>query len=144
MLKRSITYTDFNDNIVTEDFYFNLSEAELMEMESTYRGGYAETMQRIIDTEDNAALVQEFKKLVLLAYGEKSEDGKRFVKSDEIDRNFSQHAAYSALFMELATDAQKAAAFMNGIIPKRLVQEIDQDKPLMPPAPPQSETSPSA
>ena len=144
MLKRSITYTDFNDNIVTEDFYFNLSEAELMEMESTYRGGYAETMQRIIDTEDNAALVQEFKKLVLLAYGEKSEDGKRFVKSDEIDRNFSQHAAYSALFMELATDAQKAAAFMNGIIPKRLVEEIDQDKPLMPPAPPQSETSPSA
>lgn len=136
MLKRTIKYEDFNGNTHEEDFYFNLTEAELLEMESTYDRGYAETLQYLIDTEDKGKILAEFKKLVLFAYGEKSPDGKVFLKDEDITKRFSQHAAYSALFMELATDAEKAAAFMNGIIPKRLVEQMDQDKPSGPPPTP--------
>ena len=147
MLKRTIKYEDYNGNPAEDDFYFNLTEAELIEMESTYDRGYAETMQFIVDTNDFKTLLAEFKKLVLFAYGEKSPDGKTFVKSEEIARAFSQHAAYSVLFMELATDADKAAEFMNGIIPSRLVEQTKtQDKPTGPPpapltSPPQSTPS---
>lgn len=144
MLKRTISYTDFDDNPREDVFYFNITEAELIELESSYSDGFAATMQRIIATDDNMKLVQEFKKIVLLAYGERSEDGKRFMKSDEIARDFSQHAAYSAIFMELATDADKAGAFINGIMPKSLVEKVaEQDKPLSPPAPPSTASSPS-
>lgn len=144
MLKRTISYEDFDGNAAEDVFYFNLTEAELLEMESSYEGGFAASMQRIIDANDNQKLITEFKNLVLLAYGERSDDGKRFVKSPEIARDFSQHAAYSSLFMELATDADKAAAFINGVVPKSLQDKVaEQDKPLSPPAPPSTASSPS-
>ena len=117
MLKRTITYTDYNDVERTEDFYFNLSKAEIMEMEMSTTGGLAEMIQKIVAAQDVPAIIKVFKDLVLKAYGEKSADGKRFVKSDEIKTAFSQTEAYSQLFMELATDAEAAAAFVNGIIP---------------------------
>lgn len=117
MLKKSITYTDYNGSERTEDFYFNLSKAEIMEMEMSTTGGLAETIQRIVALQDAPAIIKIFKDLVLKAYGEKSPDGKRFIKSDEIAMAFSQTEAYSILFMELATDADAAAKFVNGIVP---------------------------
>lgn len=120
MLKKTITYTDYNDVERKEDFYFNLSKAELTEMELSTAGGLAEMIQRIVNTQDAPKIVKVFKDLVLAAYGEKSADGKRFIKSEEIREAFSQTEAYSELFMELATDADAAAAFVNGIVPKDL------------------------
>lgn len=120
MLKKTINYTDYNGVERKEDFYFNLSKAELTEMELSTAGGLAEMIQKIVDTQDTPKIVKIFKDLVLKAYGEKSLDGKRFIKNDEIREAFSQTEAYSELFMELASDADAAAAFVNGIVPKDL------------------------
>lgn len=126
MLKKTIEYTDYNGVKRKEDFYFNLTKAEIMEMELSTTGGLAEMIQKIIDTQDTPQIIKIFKELVLKAYGEKSADGKRFIKNDEIRDGFAQTEAYSELFMELATDANAAAAFVNGIVPKDL--EVPQDK----------------
>lgn len=117
MLKKTITYKDYNGNERTEDFYFNLSKAEIMEMEMGITGGYSEMIQRIVNAQDAPSIIKIFKDLVLKAYGVKSADGKRFEKSEELSREFSQTEAYSILFMELATDADAAAKFVNGIVP---------------------------
>ena len=122
MIKKTITYTDYNGVERTEDFYFNLTKAEIMEMELSTTGGLADMIQRIVAAQDAPALIKIFKDLVLKAYGEKSPDGKRFVKSEEISTAFSQTEAYSMLFMELAMDADAAAKFVNGIVPKDLQQ----------------------
>lgn len=119
MLKKQITYTNYNDVEVTEPFYFNLSEAELLEMETTTKGGLGATIQKVIDAKDIPAIIGIFKELILKAYGEKSEDGKYFRKSKEISEGFAQTEAYSKLFMELATDEKAASEFINGIIPKK-------------------------
>ena len=123
MLKKTITYTDYNDVERTEDFYFNLTKAEVMEMEMSTSGGMAEMIQRIIAAQDSPAIIKIFKELVLKAYGQKSPDGKRFIKSDEISTAFAQTEAYSNLFMELATDSDAAAKFVNGIIPADVAQQ---------------------
>jgi hypothetical protein len=121
MLKKTITYTDYNLVEKTEDFYFNLNEAEIMEMEMTTAGGLAESIQKIVAAQDIPAIIKIFKELVLKAYGEKSPDGKYFMKEDNNGRplsdKFKQTEAYSKLFMELATDDRAAAAFINGIVP---------------------------
>lgn len=117
MLKETITYTDYNGSERTEDFYFNLTQAEIMEMELSTSGGLAEQITKIVNAKDAPAIIKIFKDLVLKAYGEKSPDGKRFIKSDEIATAFSQTEAYSQLFMKLATDADAAAKFVNGIVP---------------------------
>ena len=120
MLKKTITYTDYNDVERKEDFYFNLTKAEITEMELSTVGGFAEMIQKVIDSQDTPQIIKIFKDLVLKAYGEKSQDGKRFIKNDEVREAFAQTEAYSELFMELATDADAAAKFVNGIIPKDL------------------------
>ena len=120
MLKKTITYTDYNGVSRTEDFYFNLTQAEITEMELSTSGGLAEMIQKIVAAKDAPAIIKVFKDLILKAYGEKSLDGKRFVKSDEICTAFSQTEAYSQLFMELAFDDKKAAEFVNGIIPANM------------------------
>ena len=117
MLKKTITYTDYDGNQRTEDFYFNLSKAELTEMELSAEGGLGKYYERIIAAKDSKLIVKEFKDLVLKAYGEKSPDGKRFIKNQELRDAFSQTEAYSELFMELATDAEAATKFINGITP---------------------------
>lgn len=117
MLKKTITYTDYNGVDRTEDFYFNLTKAELTEMELSTTGGMAEMMQRIVNAQDAPAIIKIFKEIVLKAYGQKSPDGRRFIKSEALREEFSQTEAYSILFMELATDADAAAKFINGIVP---------------------------
>lgn len=123
MIKKTITYTDYNGLERKEDFYFNLTEAEVMEMEMSTTGGLAEMIQKIVNAQDAPAIIKIFKDLVLRAYGEKSADGKRFIKSDEIATAFSQTEAYSILFMRLATDADEAAEFVNGIVPAKLSEK---------------------
>lgn len=128
MLKRTITYTDYNGVERKEDFYFNLSKAELMEMEMSTTGGLAEMIQKVVQAQDAPAIIKIFKDLVLKAYGEKSADGKRFIKSKESREAFSQTEAYSILFMELATDADAAAKFVNGIVPLDVQKQLAANK----------------
>ena len=118
MLKKTITYTDYNDVERTEDFYFNLTKAEILEMEASKVGGLSNIIQIIVNSQDASEIIPLFKEIVLKAYGEKSLDGKRFVKNKEITEGFAQTEAYSQLFMELATDDKAATAFINGIMPK--------------------------
>lgn len=118
MLKKTITYTDYNGNERTEDFYFNLTQAEVAEMEMSTSGGLSEMINRIVAAQDHPQIIKIFKDLILRAYGEKSPDGKRFVKSKELSDEFSQTEAYSQLFMELATDADAASKFVNAIVPE--------------------------
>ena len=130
MIKKTIKYTDYNGVERTEDFWFNLTKAEVMEMELSTVGGLAESIQRIVNAQDQPAIIKVFKDLVLKAYGEKSADGRRFMKEDDNGRplykNFEQTEAYSIIFMELATDADKASEFVNGIVPSDLAKQIEQ------------------
>lgn len=134
MLKKTITYTDFNGTERTEDFYFNLNKAEIMEMEMGTSGGYAEMIQKIVAAQDAPAIINIFKELVLKAYGVKSPDGKRFMKVENGRRladDFAETEAYAILFMELATDADAAAKFVNGIMPADLVQQSSIPAPAL-------------
>lgn len=124
MLKKTITYTDYNGVERKEDFFFNLSKAEIATMEMSTEGGLAEMITKVVDAKDQVAIIKIFKDLVLNSYGEKSTDGKRFIKSEELSTAFSQTEAYSIIFMELATDAEKAAEFVNGIIPADMAKQL--------------------
>lgn len=130
MFKKTITYTDYNDVERTESFYFNLTKAEVLEMELSTTGGLSAMIQGVIDSKDTPQLIKIFKTLVLKAYGEKSPDGRRFIKSPEITEAFSQTEAYSEIFMELATDEKSAAAFVQGITPKGL-ESYSKEKPVL-------------
>ena len=120
MLKKTITYTDYNGITRTEDFYFNLTKAEIMEMQLSTNGGLDVMIKKIIDSQDAPSIIKIFKDLILASYGKKSPDGKRFIKNDEIREEFVQTEAYSQLFMKLATDADAASRFVNGIMPADL------------------------
>lgn len=120
MLKKTITYTDYNGVERKEDFYFNLTKAEITEMELSTTGGLSTVLQRIVSEQDQPQLIRMFKDLIIRSYGKKSDDGKRFIKNEQLSEEFTQTEAYNILFMELATDADKAAKFVNGIIPKDL------------------------
>lgn len=124
MLKETINYTDYNGSEREEDHYFNLSKAEIMEMELSTAGGLSGMIQDIVKTQDGPAIMKIFKDIILKSYGKKSPDGKRFEKSEEISKAFEQTEAYSVLFMKLVTDADAAAAFVNGIIPSDVAKEI--------------------
>ncbi len=134
----TITYEDFNGDSVTEKLYFNLSKPELLELEVEIEGGFGAMLQRIVKSENPKDLIREFKRIILMSYGIKSEDGKRFIKNPQIREEFEQTAAYQALFMELATDDKLAVKFLQKVLPKDM--QGDQDKPVVtaptPPAPP--------
>lgn len=119
MLKKTITYTDYDGNERTEDFFFHLTKAELVELAHSEQGGLEKTIEQITKTQDNKRLIALFKDVIKLAYGVKSLDGKRFQKSEEIRNEFMETEAYSILFMELANDEQAAIDFVNGIVPQQ-------------------------
>lgn len=127
MLKKTISYVDYNGVERKEDFYFNLTQAEIMEMEMSTAGGLAEMINKVVAAQDAPAIIKLFKDLVLKAYGEKSADGRRFIKNDELRTAFAETEAYSILFMELATDADAASKFVNGIVPN-----VKEQKPSIP------------
>ena len=120
MFKKEITYTDFNDDTVTEVHYFHLSKAELIELQMSKKGGLDKWIENIIASSDGKVIMEEFKRLILLCYGEKSDDGRRFTKNAAIREQFASSEAYSTLFVELCTDSEAAAAFVNGVVPKNL------------------------
>ena len=126
MLKESRTYVDYNGVERTEDFYFNLTKAELAEMELSSEGGFENLLNKIIKAKDNKKVVETFKSILLKSYGEKSEDGRRFIKSEELSKAFSETPVYSDMFIELATDEKKAAKFIDGIMPKDLKDQLDE------------------
>ena len=133
MLKKTITYETYDGQSVTEDFYFNLNKAELVELEVSESDGFGETLKKLVTEEDSRKILEMFKQIILLSIGRRSEDGKRFIKSDEIREEFTQTEAYSELFMELAGDAEAASAFVRGILPANLpVAEETEDVPLPP------------
>ena len=120
MLKKTIKYTDYDGNEREEDFYFNLNKAEVTEMELSKQGGLSEYIKRIVAAQDAPSLVELFKELICKSYGEKSLDGKRFVKSKELTEEFTQTEAYAELFVEVASNAEEATKFVNGIMPKNM------------------------
>lgn len=117
MFTKTITYIDYDGNKRTEDFLFNLSKAEIIRMEFSETGGMEKMINKIIAEQDNKKLMNLFENIILKAYGEKSADGKRFIKSDELSTNFKQTEAYSELLVELLTNEAAATEFINKIIP---------------------------
>ena len=120
MIKKTIPYTDYDGTERTEDFYFNLSMAELMEMQTSVEGGMRGYIQRIMAANDQTALMKLFKDVLLMTYGKKSDDGRLFLKNDAVRAEFEASPAFSAIYMELMSDARKAADFINGLIPANL------------------------
>ena len=135
MLKKTITYTDFDGNERTEDHYFNLTEAEIQESNLRTPGGIEAKLKKIVQAKDPNELVTYFKSFILDAYGVKSEDGRRFIKSDELKTEFSQTGAYNKLFMELTTNTDAAIAFVQGVIPQVPEKENAAENIVTPMAP---------
>ena len=127
MVVKKIKYTDFNGVEREEEFMFNLTEAEITEMELTTDGGLSDSIKKIISAQDTPEIIKTFKMLLLKSYGEKSADGRRFIKSDELSKEFTQTSAYSQLFMELAYDDKAAVAFINGIIPESMRERVAEN-----------------
>lgn len=125
MLKKNIKYVDYDGNDRAEDFYFNLNKAEVIELQLGTVGGLTKTLEKIVQEKDTSRIIEYFKTIILKAYGEKSADGRRFIKSQELRDTFEQTEAYSELFMELASDAKMAAEFINGVLPKEAADAID-------------------
>lgn len=124
MLKKNIKYVDYDGNDRAEDFYFNLNKAEVIELQLGTVGGLTKTLEKIVQEKDTSRIIEYFKTIILKAYGEKSADGRRFIKSPELRDAFEQTEAYSELFMELASDAKMAAEFINGVLPKEAADAI--------------------
>jgi hypothetical protein len=120
MLKKTIEYEDFDGTVRKEDFYFNLTTAEIAEMELSVSGGLVNMINELVQAKDGGKIIALFKEIIQKAYGVKSPDGRRFMKSEELFKAFSETEAYSILFMELATNADRATEFVNGIVPKTI------------------------
>lgn len=138
MLKKTITYTDYNGTTRKEDFYFNLTQAEVTELEVSVEGGLVEQINRIVAAQNGKVIIETFKDIILRAYGEKSPDGRRFIKNQEVRDAFAQTEAYSNLFMELATDAKAASEFVNGIVPPKAEKAAPADQSVEAPAVPEN------
>lgn len=132
MLKKTISYTDFAGNEREEDFYFNLSRTEVVKLQLSVDGGYAEKLTQVSKANKPREIIAYFEDLVKVSYGVRSDDGRRFIKSEEVFNDFKDTEAYSQLFIELLTDADAAAAFVRGVMPQDLVEaanaQIEEDQ----------------
>lgn len=120
MIKKTITYTDYDGVERTEDFRFNLTQTEITMLQTSVAGGYDKMIKDIINSKDDSQLMKNFEKIILLAYGEKSPDGRRFIKSEELSKEFMQTPAYDILFTEIFSNDQNAADFINQLMPESL------------------------
>lgn len=127
MIKKTISFTDYNGNQRSEDFYFNLTKAEIAEMELSTVGGLTQMLRGMIAAQDMPAIVKFVKELILKSYGKRSPDGRKFIKNEELSEDFMQTEAYSQLFMELATNADATAKFVNGILPEDVRQQAEAE-----------------
>ena len=128
MIKQTITYTDYNGVEVTGDFWFNLTKAELLKLQLKTPGGLSGIIERLIAEKDTAKIVSLFEDIILHSYGVKSDDGKRFIKNDQVREEFTQSEAYSELFVKLISDEKAAAEFVNGIIPKDVLAAVNKNQ----------------
>lgn len=126
MLKKIYTYTDYNGVTRTETFYFHFTEAEILDMEMSAEGGFAERVQKIIDAKDQSALMKVIKNFVIDAYGVKSDDGRRFIKNEEVKTAFVESPAFSDIFMDMVTNDELAAEFVNGVIPDTMKKRFSE------------------
>lgn len=126
MLKKTITYTDFNDVERTEDFYFHLSKPELVRLQYGTHGGFDAVMQQAINRQNLPLLMKKYEEIILSAYGEKSPDGKSFDKDPEATKRFKNSNAYETLFMELFEDVDSFSKFMKAVVPKELAAEMEK------------------
>lgn len=124
MLKKTIKYVDYDNNEREEDFYFHLNRAEAIEFEMSMNGGLSNYIKKLITTQDGAEIMKIMKDIILRSYGEKSNDGRRFIKSEELAKAFTETEAYAVLFTELVTNPKSAADFITGIIPKDVADEV--------------------
>jgi hypothetical protein len=124
MLKKTITYSDLEGNSVTDDFYFNLNKSELVELELSHAGGLSGHLQDLIKSEDGGKIIAALKGILSMSVGQKSEDGKRFIKSEDITNGFLQSDAYSELFMDLVSQTDGAVEFITGIIPADMAKKV--------------------
>lgn len=124
MLKKTMTTVDFCGTERTEDYYFNLTKAEIMEMQLCTDGGFVETVKKIVEAKNQLELTRLFKKIICASYGVLSPDGRKFVKNQQVLDDFMATQAYSDLYIELLSGDGKAAEdFVNGILPKDLTNE---------------------
>lgn len=127
MIMKNIKYVDYDGVERSESFFFNLSKAELVSMDFEIEGGFKRKIEKVIEAQNQRELIEIFKDIIFRSYGEKSADGRRFIKSKEISEAFTQTEAYSELFMELATDAKAAEAFIKGIMPADVAKDALAD-----------------
>lgn len=137
MLKKPIKFENWDGEEVEEIHYFNLSKPELLKMQVEQEGGFGKFLERISETKDEKQLVNQFERIIMMSYGVRSEDGKRFMKNDELRKEFMETRAYEALHEELTTDADKAAEFIKGILPKEIAADVTNEELLrqVPPPP---------
>lgn len=128
MIKKTITYTDYNGNERTEDFYFHISQAKLLELEVGAEGGYGKMLENIAHSGDGATIIKTFKQFILGSYGIKSADGRSFEQSEEISRQFENTEAYSVLLMELCNDPKVALEFITSVLPLNNDQKAEVEK----------------
>ena len=128
MYKKTITYTDYNDVEQTEDFYFNLNKAELMQIQLKNNGTLQAKLERLMNTRETSEIAQIFQDIIDMSYGVKSDDGKRFIKNQEVLDAFKQTEAYSELYVELTTNTDAAVEFITGIIPAKIAEQLDKEE----------------
>ena len=126
MYSRKIKYTDYDGNEREEEYFFHLNKAEVLEMQMSWDGGLDKILRKIIEEKDQKRMIEMFKMIILKSYGEKSLDGKRFIKTPEVVEAFTQTEAYSEFFMLLSTNDEVASEFINGILPQKLIEEANE------------------
>lgn len=124
MYKKLMTYEDFDGNERTEELYFNLTEQEVTEYQLSHNGGITTLINRIIQAQDWKSMVEYWKEFILMCYGVKSDDGRRFIKNDAVREEFASTNAFSDLFMLLSTDDNEAAKFVNNVLPKKMRERL--------------------
>lgn len=129
MYKKTVTYEDWDGNEVTEDCYFNLTRTEILEMEYNLRPGnsFSDTIMTLVEEKDMGQILSVIKDILLASYGKKSDDGRRFVKNDEIREEFAQSMVFDEIYMDLAANSDHAADFINGIMPKAVQDQLGPD-----------------
>lgn len=128
MIKKTVNYTDFNGVAQTEELYFNLTKMELVKLDTEFVGGLQQTIQTAVDNNDTKTIMDCIEKILIKGYGKKSDDGKRFIKSAEMAEEFKQSAAFDEVFYQIASNEDEASAFITGLMPADLMNQIPNQK----------------